>query len=270
MVRRNATVDELLNLKDAGLVAADAAGQVGGADKILDLGAGFVEGRLIIDISALELDGVRSQGTLTMDTNPTDGDTITIGAVTYTFKDTPASAGHIKIGVNVAATQVSLVKTINGTGIAGTDYFAGTTTPHPTVSAGNFAANASVLTARTAGVAGDTIATTETFTAGTNVFDAATLGTTRAGAAGNERYDILLQGSNSASFASGIVVLARVAVGIAALVNAGANTGTGRIVLPFTNEFMGTLYQYARVYTDVTGADVASGVNYTARIAKED
>jgi hypothetical protein len=62
--------------------------------------------------------------------------------------------------------------------INGTD---GINTPHPSVDAGNFAANACLLTALVGGVAGNATATTETFTAGTNVFDAATLGTTTAG-----------------------------------------------------------------------------------------
>ena len=42
-------------LKDSGLVASDAAGQVGGSDKIVDLGAGMVEGHLVIDVTAIEI-----------------------------------------------------------------------------------------------------------------------------------------------------------------------------------------------------------------------
>ena len=42
-------------LKDAGLVAADAAGQVEGSDVIVNLGAGKVEGHLILDVSAIEI-----------------------------------------------------------------------------------------------------------------------------------------------------------------------------------------------------------------------
>ena len=57
---RNHTVDTLLTLKDAGLVAASARAQVGGADKIIDLGDGFVEGDIVIDISALEIDADES------------------------------------------------------------------------------------------------------------------------------------------------------------------------------------------------------------------
>ena len=42
-------------LKDAGLVAADAAGQVDSVDKIVNLGAGLVEGHLVIDVTAIEI-----------------------------------------------------------------------------------------------------------------------------------------------------------------------------------------------------------------------
>jgi hypothetical protein len=46
----NYTYDDALSLKDAGLVAESAAGSV-----ILDLGAGFVEGDVVIDVSAIEV-----------------------------------------------------------------------------------------------------------------------------------------------------------------------------------------------------------------------
>ncbi len=131
--------------------------------------------------------GVAAQGTLTLDTLPVDGNTMTIGSVTYRFKDTPAQANDIQIGSGGSAlgdTQVSIVKTLNGTGSAGTDYYTGTTTPHPTVSAASFSSDDCVLTARTAGILGNLIATTETFGPATDVFDGTTLGTTRAGAGG--------------------------------------------------------------------------------------
>jgi hypothetical protein len=134
--------------------------------------------------AALMSENIRAQGTLTMDTNPIDanGDTITIGSITYRFKSSMAQANDVKIGATVADTQASLVKVINGTGEAGTDYYAGTTTPHPQVMADDFASDDCVITALAPGEEGNSIATTETFTAGTNVFDDATLGTTTAGA----------------------------------------------------------------------------------------
>lgn len=48
--------DENLELKDAGLVAADAAGTVDGSAKILDLGAAaMARGDVILDVSAIEI-----------------------------------------------------------------------------------------------------------------------------------------------------------------------------------------------------------------------
>ncbi len=52
----DATFDYKLRLKDAGLIAASAAGQVGGVAKILDMGASRFDGRVIVDISAIETD----------------------------------------------------------------------------------------------------------------------------------------------------------------------------------------------------------------------
>lgn len=129
---------------------------------------------------------VAAQGTLTLDTEPADGDTMTIGAVTYRFKTTTAAAEDIKRGDGLAAVQARIVQVINGDGgtPGGTDFHNGTTTPHPTVKCAQaFASDDLVLTARVKGTAGDALATTETFTAGTNVFDDTTLGATTAGVA---------------------------------------------------------------------------------------
>ena len=51
---RDFTFDADTQLKDAGLVAADAAATVGGVAKIIDLGPGRVDGRVIVDITAAE------------------------------------------------------------------------------------------------------------------------------------------------------------------------------------------------------------------------
>ncbi len=48
--RHNFTYDDALNLKDAGLVAATAA-----ESTVIDLGDGYVEGYLVIDVTALEV-----------------------------------------------------------------------------------------------------------------------------------------------------------------------------------------------------------------------
>lgn len=65
-----------------------------------------------------------NKAVLTSDaTAPADGDTVTIGAVTYTFKTnlTPA-AGEVHINGSAAAALLNLIRAINHTGTAGTDY----------------------------------------------------------------------------------------------------------------------------------------------------
>lgn len=138
-------------------LCADAAQTVSGSNIAVDITSGTTA----------------SAGTLTVDTNPTADDTMTIGETEYTFVESTPEAGEIAIGVDVAATQLNIVAAINGTD--------GINTAHPLVSAGDFASDDSIITALIGGTAGDAIATTETFTAVTNVFDAATLGTTTAG-----------------------------------------------------------------------------------------
>jgi hypothetical protein len=49
------TVDTLLQLKDAGAIAASAAAQVGGSAKVLDLGTGFVKGNVMVDVTAMDV-----------------------------------------------------------------------------------------------------------------------------------------------------------------------------------------------------------------------
>jgi putative NIF3 family GTP cyclohydrolase 1 type 2 len=113
------------------------------------------------------------------------GDTMTVDGRTYVYVNSAADLevggdDEIHIGANVAATKVNIVAAFDDSGTAGTDY-SDSITPHATVSIAAFAADDAVLTAVTAGTAGNAIATTETFTPVGNVFDAATLGTTTTG-----------------------------------------------------------------------------------------
>ncbi len=124
---------------------------------------------------------VAAQGTLTITAQPADGETITIDAKTYALQTTLTDVdGNIQIGADRAATQANIAAAINLTGVAGTDY-AASMSIHPTVEAGTWVADDLVLTARTAGAAGNTIVTTESMGGTNNAFDAATLGTTRGG-----------------------------------------------------------------------------------------
>jgi hypothetical protein len=123
-----------------------------------------------------------AEGTLTMESQPADGDTITFDTTTYRFKNTMAVAEDVKIGATLADTQDHLRKTINGTGTAGVDYYTGSTSPHATVEMDAWASDDAIVRALVAGTGGNSIVTTETFSSGAlNYFDAATLGTTRAG-----------------------------------------------------------------------------------------
>lgn len=124
---------------------------------------------------------IAAQGTLTLDTNVTDGNTMTVDAKVYTFQTTLTDVdGNIQIGGTLADTKANLVAAFDLSGVAGTAY-AASMTAHPTVDIAAFIGDDAVLTAKVAGLAGDSIATTETFTAGTNVFDDTTLGATTAG-----------------------------------------------------------------------------------------
>jgi hypothetical protein len=107
-----------------------------------------------------------SAGTLTVDTNPTAGDTMTIGIDTYTFVANAGYEGEIEIGGTLGATQANIVAAVNGT-----DLF---NVANPYASLGDFSTDESAVTPLKIGNDSN-VATTETFTAGTNVFDAAAL-----------------------------------------------------------------------------------------------
>jgi len=156
---------------------------------------------IAVDITAKT---VKATGTLTVDTKPTSGDTLTIGATTYIFVPvgTANFAGEISIGADLAGAQAAIVAAINGTD--------NINTAHPTVSAGAFAANASVITALIGGTAGNAIATTETFTAATNVFAAGTLGS----------------GTNCTAANAALAIIAAVLANDTQGVTASAGTGT--------------------------------------------
>lgn len=141
-MRQVRTLDTLLYLKDAGAVTSSAAAQVGGADKILDVGTGYMEGDIIVDVTAIDV-----------------------------------------------------------------------------VSA-------------------------------------------------DEKYEIELQLSNSATFASGIVIPTVLKLGDSSVNNASADSVVGRYKMDFTNEYGGTLYRYARLYHRIAGT--TPSINYSAYVGKEE
>lgn len=137
-------------------------------------------------VSAFKLKGATGASTyavnvITFAANPLNGETVKIGTVTYAFKDTPAAAEDIRIGIDAAATLAYLINAVNGTGTAGVDYFTGTTSPNTAVRAEIDGSLGVKLTARTAGVSGNALVLT--VTGGSLIIENAT-GTLNGGAAG--------------------------------------------------------------------------------------
>jgi len=105
-----------------------------------------------------------SLGTLTVDVQPLNADTFTIGAKEFIFVPlgTANADGEVSVGADLAAAQANIVAAINGTD--------GWNTAHTLVSAAAFGGDDCVITALIGGTAGDAIATTETFDEVTNIF----------------------------------------------------------------------------------------------------
>lgn len=213
-------------------LCADAAQTVSGSNVAVDITSGTTG----------------SAGTLTMDTNPTATDTVTIGTTVYTWVASGATAGEINIGVDVAASKLNLVAAINGTdGINAANTF---------VTAAAFAGDDMVITAIIEGTAGDLIATTETFTAGTNVFDAATLGTTVAGV------------DCTAANADGYIIAADVGTTYSMAQGAGTTITVTAATKGVAGDLIATTETMANgAWGQATLGDTTAGVNGTIGIA---
>lgn len=126
------------------------------------------ETNIAVDINAVT---TKATNTLTIPTQPTVGDTMTIGSKIFTFVANGAATvnGGIALGVDLPATKLAIVAAINGTDDVND--------PHPLVSASAFNVNVCTITALVGGVAGNSIATTETYVAVGNVFSAVALAT---------------------------------------------------------------------------------------------
>ena len=83
----------------------------------------------------------------------------------------------------------------------------------------------------------------------------------------DEEYFLLVQGSNSATFASGVQNLACLPLADTAVAKGGAIDATvGRYELPFVNRQDDTIYQYIRMYVDVEGT--SPSIDFTAFIGQ--
>lgn len=85
----------------------------------------------------------------------------------------------------------------------------------------------------------------------------------------NEKYEIEWQLSPDATFgtAANIVCATVVKLGDSSVNGSGADSAVGRITQPVQNEFNGTVYRYARLFTRVTGTVTPGGINYSAYLS---
>lgn len=183
VVKATAETDDIFGyiaynpVRNAGLVAGDritvaitgaiiyllAGGAISAGNKLM------IQGDNVVAFS----DAVKAYGTLTASGAISADETVTLGSTTYTFKAAVSTtANQVKLGSTDAETLGNLVKAINASGVAGTDYGTGTVA-NASVSAELTSATTVKVTALVAGTAGNSIASTE---AGTNLaFGAATL-----------------------------------------------------------------------------------------------
>lgn len=119
-----------------------------------------------------ESNNLPSSVALTVDTQPTAGDTLTVLDVTFTFTAaaSASAAGEIALGANLAATQANIIAAINGTGTPGASTYIDVSADdrsalvNSRVAISAFSSDIATVTAN------DKIDGQETFTAGTNVF----------------------------------------------------------------------------------------------------
>lgn len=142
--------------------AASAAGAATGTFDVFSVGDTPAS---ILDVPAA-IDAVAAAALLTSTgVAPTDGATVTIGAETYTFKDTlstgPAVAFEVLIGVSAATALDNLKSAVNASAGAGTTYGTGTT-GNADVTATTNTNTTQAFAATVAGAAGNALASTET------------------------------------------------------------------------------------------------------------
>jgi hypothetical protein len=151
---------------------------------------------------------VAATGTITRTaTNVSDGDTVTLGASTYTFKTTLTPAnGEVLIGADAAASLLNLARAINNSGgTPGTDYQVAAA--NASASAGTIVGSVLPLTALTAGTAGNSIALAET-SAELSVSAATLRGGAAAGAVSSEILSDYEEGTWTPTVSGGFDVVA--------------------------------------------------------------
>src|SRR3989344_2654279 len=121
---------------------------------------------------------IKAQGKLTLQNQPSAGETITLGTKTYSFVASLVTNtdGQIVIGGNTAATRANVMAAVNLSGLPGSQY-ASATSLNADVEVALISGNDIIFTAKVGGTSGNSIVSTSTLVA-PNVFDDTTLGTT--------------------------------------------------------------------------------------------
>jgi hypothetical protein len=105
----------------------------------------------------------KAVATLTTTGNAVAAETVTIGAVTYTWRaSVTTTANEVLVGANASASLDNLKSAVNADG--NTAVYGSLTVANPTVGAGAKTATTLVLYAKTGGTAGNSLASTETMT----------------------------------------------------------------------------------------------------------
>lgn len=113
-----------------------------------------------------------ANGTLTLAGNAVAAETVTLGAVTYTWRTSvTTTANEVLIGATASASLDNLKSAINLDGTSGV--YGSATVVHPTVRAGTKTATTLFIVAKSGGTGGNSLASTETMTNGS--FGGATL-----------------------------------------------------------------------------------------------
>jgi hypothetical protein len=135
---------------------------------------------------------IKAQGKLTLQNQPSVGETITLGTKTYSFVASLVTNtdGQIVIGANVAATRSNIMAAVNLSGLPGSQY-ASATSLNADVEATSISGNDIIFTAKIGGTVGNSIVSTSTLVS-PNTFDAVTLGTYRIGTAASDADSVII------------------------------------------------------------------------------
>lgn len=111
------------------------------------------------------------EGQLEISVQPTDGDTVTINEVVFTFKTAlAAGAGQVLIGADAAAARVNLVKAINDTGTVDTHYVQISDEDRQLLEESGLVATDNIAGTQIGFVGYGDIVVSETFNSGSNVW----------------------------------------------------------------------------------------------------